>query len=462
MTKMLNISLPTNNQLRYFASMLLFLSLIWGITLGWFVGHLEMQFSKIWTVFWLTLLLLTLGFSLSSAQPKKLHNLPTSKQNWIWSLLLIWVMLINSALLYETGGTINPLIHLQLLPLALGMLLLSPRFFMGLAVVTALLYLLLNYHYVPIMSLKVQSLQAFFAWHLQGSMLVFMLLVLFLALFILPMKMRLDKQQRILEQHQRHALESEYLLSVASIASASAHQLSTPLNTLTLIPDLLKDEVHSQTGRDYLATMQEQLQVCTQALQNLRIRADYANQSPSQSLPFSRFLKELKQEFALLHPQSSLKLTPENIHLAQGCILADPSLKLAVMNLLDNAARHSPDFIELDWQVVPKANPNNQRDTQLVLLVRDQGGGIAPEKLSSLGKEPIKSQHGLGMGVFLTRMIVHRFQGTIEFQNHFSLAPNAQDLKLTGSANGLQVEVRLPNIIDTNKETTNKPQKCEN
>lgn len=426
--------------LRYYSSMLLFVSIIWVVTLVWFVGYLKMQLSMYWTLVWLCVLLTTFFVSFW-IEKNKLKNLDSQKpwnENWIWMGLLMWAMLINSALLYETGGTINPLVHLLLLPLALGMLLLTPPFFMSLAVFSALLYLLLNIYYVPIMSLKVQSLQAFFAWHLHGSMLVFMLLVLFLALFILPMKMRLDKQQRILQQHQRKALESEYLLSVASIASASAHQLSTPLNTVTLLQDLLREEVQSETGRDYLKTMQEQLNVCTEALQNLRLRADYANKAQPTNIFFTRFLKELKQEFALLHPHSSLQLNGETSHLKNYCIQADPSLKLALMNILDNAARHSPKWVALSWQLF-----ENSGTPELQLTICDQGGGVDTQKLKTLGKAPIESKHGLGMGVFLSRMILNRFQGEIQFENDY------QDEQ---TSRGLQVKIRLSHSIHKARE----------
>lgn len=433
---MIKIQLPKQGQIRYFTSMVLFLSITWLVTLGWFIGHLQMQLAMGWVFTSYALLLLTLlaSFFLMNREQTGLSAEP--KNNGFWMLMLMWVMLLNSALLYQTGGTINPLIHLLLLPLALGMLLLSPPFFMSLAVFSALLYLLLNYYYVPIMSLKVQSLQAFFAWHLHGSMLVFMLLVLFLALFILPMKSRLDKQQRILEQQQRNALESEYLLSVASIASASAHQLSTPLNTLTFLQDLLQSEVSSEAGKDYLRTMQEQLQVCTQALQNLRLRADYANKTQTQNIPLQLFFKDLKQEFALLHPRSSLQLEGDTETLANHSINADPSLKLALMNLLDNAARYSPDFIQLQWQL-----PSNGK--ALHLTIRDQGGGLNTEQLENLGKAPAESKHGLGMGVFLSRMILNRFHGEIVFANYEE-----------GQQSGLEIKIRITDIIQKSKETS--------
>lgn len=418
----------------------MFLSLIWMVTLGWFIGHLKMQFSIDWVLFWFSLLLLTLLSSLLLAKTNRTKtDQKASKNDWLWMLLLMWVMLVNSALLYETGGTINPLVHLLLLPLALGMLLLTPAFFMSLAAFSALLYLFLNYFYVPIMSLKVQSLQAFFAWHLHGSMLVFMLLVLFLALFILPMKSRLDKQQLLLQRQQRNALETEYFLSVASIASASAHQLSTPLNTLTFLNELLKSEVKSETGRDYLQTMQEQLIVCTQALQNLRLRADHAQQTKQPATLLKQFFGELKQEFALLHPQSVLLVNPPNEQASKKWRLnADPSLKLALLNLLDNAARYSPEFIELSWHL--NAEPSKP---SLHLRIRDQGGGIEEEVLENLGKSPAESSHGLGMGVFLSRMIMQRFDGQIHFSNYSAS---------TRKTIGLEANIRLSGLLEANSK----------
>ncbi|CAN8142594.1 two-component system, sensor histidine kinase RegB [uncultured Thiomicrorhabdus sp.] len=437
---MFKIQLPKQGQLRYFTSMVLFLSITWLVTLSWFIGHLQMQLSFGWVLSSYALLLLTLlgSFALMNRDKENLN--PEPRNNGFWMIMLMWVMLVNSALLYQTGGTINPLIHLLLLPLALGMLLLSPPFFMSLAVVSALLYIALNYFYVPIMSLKVQSLQAFFAWHLHGSMLVFMLLVLFLALFILPMKSRLDKQQNLLEKQQRNALETEYFLSVASIASASAHQLSTPLNTLTFLHDLLQSEVKSEAGKDYLQTMQEQLQVCTHALQNLRVRADNANSTQSRRITLPQFLKDLKQEFALLHPQSTLSVVSEQQSAGNICLKADPSFKLALMNLLDNAARYSPQFVELQWQISqPGSAP------QLHLRIRDQGSGLSAENLALLGKAPAESKHGLGMGVFLSRMILQRFNGELQFKNYV----DNQQLPL-----GLEVNIVLNNIIEQSREDT--------
>lgn len=275
-------------ELHYLLNLMVFLSLLWTVTLGWFYAKLAIYYALLPVFIWLGLLFLSVLICYFLLYLRR-FRLPrgTAVFNAFWLITLSWVMLLNVGLLYQTGGTINPLIHLLLMPLALGMLILSSMYFMVLAGFAAGFYTLLSYFYVPIMSLKVTSLQAFFAWHLHGSMLVFMLLVLLLATLILPLKKRLEAQRAALDAQRNAALQSEYLLSIASIASASAHQLSTPLNTLALLEPLLRHEVHSPLGKAYLQTFSEQVQVCHQALQGLRKRANYG-QHPLQEGVFAR------------------------------------------------------------------------------------------------------------------------------------------------------------------------------
>ena len=390
-------------QLKYYSNLLILLSSLWVITLTWFYGHLGINFSYPNVGVWLGLMLLTMAVLLIPQAQSWLSRLKIAP-NALWFSLLAWALLLTTGLLYETGGTINPLVHLLLLPLALGMLILSSGYFMALAVLSAGLYGLVNYIYVPVMSLKVQSLQAFFAWHLHGSMLVFILLVVFLAMFILPLKKRLEQQRNAIEQQRNQALQNEYLLSIASIASASAHQLSTPLNTLKLLESLLAKEIQTPMGEELLKTYREQVQICTQALQGLRKRAEFSQTHAPQGILLADFLETLTQEFALLHPKSVLQ--SQNHCTNPVRLTIDESFKLALMNLLDNAARYSPDAIKIE--VFCQA-------THLNFHISDQGGGMSPADLAQLGQQPMDEYHGIGMGVFLSRMIIERFQGKLTF-----------------------------------------------
>lgn len=430
----------TTSELTYYRSMLLFLSVIWLATLSWFFLYLKINFSLPLVGFWFGSILFTLAISYFLPPLPALQNRDHSKFNLVWLLLLLWIMLLNAGLLYETGGTINPMMNLLLLPLALGMLILTPGYFMSLAIIVALFYLFLSSYYVPIMSMKVQSLQAFFAWYLHGSVLVFMLLVLFLALFILPLKHRLEKQKEILEHHKNLAIQNEYFMSMAGLALSSVHQLSTPLNTMALLNELLKNEVTTKEGKEYLETYAEQLKVCNQALETLRNRADYAQHNQARVVSLAEFMSELKQEFALIQQQSTLDIDiDEKLQPTEGFVLqTDPNFKLALLNLLDNAARYSPDFIQISWQL-DKAF--------LKISIRDFGGGMSDEELAMLGQKPREQSHGLGMGVFLSRMIIERLHGSLHFCNH--TGPFKGEEK-----QGLLAEILVPTDLIRPKETS--------
>jgi len=396
-------------ELKYLMALITALSLLWGFTLSWFYFQLEMHFDISMVGVWLGLLLLTLittiflAFSQADIRQKQIQQ----HKDLLGFILLSWTLIINAGLLYETGGTINPLIHFLLLPIALGMLILTTHWFLALAGIAGLLYTLLTHYYVPLLSLKVTSLQAFFAWYLQGSMLVFLGLVLLLAILIFPLKSRLEAQKSALNQQQQLALQNETLLSVGSLASASVHQLSTPLNTLFLLKDLLKNEVHSDVGKAQLKTLSEQIEVCIHVLQTLRERADQANHQTHLEFSATTLLTELKHEFALMHPKSQLMI--RNTLTIDPKINIDTSFKIAIMNLLDNAARLSPNAVQISLE---------QIDSNLCFRILDEGGGLPETRLNTLGQQQLQQHyHGIGMGVFLSRMIIERFGGNLSFQN---------------------------------------------
>ncbi len=429
-------------QANYLISLLSLLLFIWIATLSWFHFYLDIFFFLPQVITLLVLMFITLLIfqyppgKLAAIRPKRWS------ENTTLFVLLGWVLILNSGLLYFTGGSVNPLILILFMPVILAMLVLSKTYFFSLAALAVLLYISLNYFYVPIMSLKVQSLEAFFAWHIHGTMLVFMALVLLLTLVIWPLKTRLEEQNKLLAQKKNQALQEEYFLATASLAAASVHKLSTPLNSLQILNDLLGDEVKTSAGQDYLQTAGEQIQVCIESLQALRQRADQSVDKGLTPLSMGDFVAQLREEFALLHPKSEL-IT--HVDTNQALIYSDATLKLALLNLCDNAARYSPNYIRL------KATLEHNH---WVFIIEDQGGGVTEEELLNLGNGFADESHGMGMGVFISRMIIERFAGHLQFENMTHQAIKESSDK--ESIKGLRVIVTLPLPDETNvilKET---------
>ena len=99
----------------------------------------------------------------------------------------------------------------------------------------------------------------------------------------------------------------------------------------------------------------------------------------------------------------------------------DETLELALLNLLDNAARES--------QSDPELQLEKQGDT-LCLRILDNGPGIPENVSKNLGKPFITTRaDGLGLGLFLSNSTINRLGGT---------------LRLRPSPQGTVTEVVLP------------------
>jgi len=94
---------------------------------------------------------------------------------------------------------------------------------------------------------------------------------------------------------------------------------------------------------------------------------------------------------------------------ADVAIVADPALRQAIANVLDNAGEASPDGIELEA---------SRADGQLVVAVRDRGPGFAPALLADFGKPYISTKgSGHGVGLFLAVNVVRKLGGRADAAN---------------------------------------------
>jgi two-component system, sensor histidine kinase RegB len=136
--------------------------------------------------------------------------------------------------LYFSGGATNPFISLYLLQVVLGAILLPPVAVAVLATATTLSYALLTVSYVPLLlpaRLLVEHADLFAIGHWVGFVMVASLLVLFIV--------RISRNLRARDAHvadlRQHAAEEEGIVRMGLFASGAAHELGTPLGTLSVI-----------------------------------------------------------------------------------------------------------------------------------------------------------------------------------------------------------------------------------
>jgi signal transduction histidine kinase len=111
----------------------------------------------------------------------------------------------------------------------------------------------------------------------------------------------------------------------------------------------------------------------------------------------------------------SLELPPEPLPAS----LDDTRIQQVLLNLLENAARYSPDGAPITVEVAETPLPASRGEgTGVRITVRDRGPGIAVAEQARIFDRFVRGaaaegKGGLGIGLYLCRMIIERHGGTI-------------------------------------------------
>lgn len=314
-----------------------------------------------------------------------------------------------TAQLYFSGGATNPFISLFLLQVVLGAILLEMWSAWVLVLVTSVAFGWLTIRGVPLAfppALQPQSatlymLAAWISFALTGTL---------LALFITRITHNLRSRDRHLADLRQQAVEEDGIVRMGLLASGAAHELGTPLASISVIlsdwrrtPRLADDpELAAE-----LADMQFEVERCKAIVTDVLYSAGEPRLEAMENVDAGDFLEEAVAAWRLTQPGVALDVRSDDLDGA--ALVADASLRQTIWNLLDNAAEAGTGGVTL---VV------TQQDTELVIAVRDRGPGFSEAQLATLGR-PYQSTKGAGhgLGLFLAVNVARRLGGRLEAAN---------------------------------------------
>jgi two-component system sensor histidine kinase RegB len=309
--------------------------------------------------------------------------------------------------LYFSGGATNPFISLYLLQVVLGAILLPPASAAILVVATVLSYALLSIRSVPlaIPSGLVAEVADLFAI---GRWIAFVMVASLLVLFITRISRNLRARDAHVADLRQHAVEEEGIVRMGLFASGAAHELGTPLGTLSVI---LADwrRMPAITGDPELTAevqeMQAEVQRCKGIVSDILHSAGQPRGEAMESVAVGTFLDAVAEEWQLTHTQIPLDY---NRDVGAAVIAVDPALRQAIWNLLDNGAEVSPAVL---------LRARIEKD-MLAIAVSDFGPGFEPETLAAVGQlyQSTKGA-GHGLGLFLATNVARRLGGRLEARN---------------------------------------------
>ncbi|CUH38823.1 Sensor histidine kinase RegB [Jannaschia seosinensis] len=334
-----------------------------------------------------------------------------------------WFLLFDlcqlAALLFLTGGLNNPFALLFLAPVTSSATALSLRSTCTLGAVAVALISLLGGYHLPLTlgGDTALVLPPLFLWGFWTAIVTGML---FLAGFAFRLTLETERMSNALLATQTALSREQKLHDLGGVVAAAAHELGTPLATITLVASELADEVSEALPdrtdlSDDTRLIREQADRCRDILRSMG-RAGKRDRHLG-AAPLEAILREAAEPHSGRGIAIRYDLAPlDGIAVTDGrkpAIRRTPEIIHGLRNLIQNAVDFARNEVWIDgrWS-----------SDRIIVRIIDDGPGYPPEVLFRLGDPFLRSRRrrdyeGMGLGLFIAKTLLARTGAALAFDN---------------------------------------------
>jgi two-component system sensor histidine kinase RegB len=327
------------------------------------------------------------------------------------ALYLAFDILQLSALLFLTGGLTNPFAMLVLGPIAVAAAVLGRDYSFALTFLAIVCLAALFASPYPLPwngggSPRLPDLYQLGIW------IALTLACGFIATYNWSVSGEARRISEALAETQLALAREQQLTALGTLAAAAAHELGTPLSTITVVAkELGRDLPPGSPFAEDVALIQSQCERCRAILAELARKPEDAEESPFNRLP----LDQLIEAAAAPHRVPGVRLDIRTA-MAPGVempiLRRTPEIMHGLGNILQNAMQFATKAVRVETQT----------DAYRILMtVSDDGPGFSPGLLGRLG-EPYLSlrdqeHEHLGLGIFIAQTLLERTGAEVTFVN---------------------------------------------
>ena len=320
-----------------------------------------------------------------------------------------------AALLFMTGGLENPFSVLLIVPVIISAATLPARYtaLLGIVVVAAASVLVFTHLPLPWYADVPLDIPFIFVAGMWASVLS---TVAFTAFYVYRVADEARSLADALSATELVLQREQHLSALDGLAAAAAHELGTPLATISLVS---KEMDRATDDDDPLKEDVRLLRAQADRCREILSRLSTLNTTPEDMI--SRMsLREMIEEVADPHREFGVQITTshEGNGTPEPVVRRNPGILHGLGNLVENAVDFARDHVRigLDWS----------GDGVRIEIV-DDGPGFPGDQIERLGEPDLgasrsvvrsrKSGPGLGLGIFIAKTLLERSGATVRFRN---------------------------------------------
>ena len=327
-----------------------------------------------------------------------------------------WLLAFDIAelavLLFLTGGLENPFAFLFLAPVLLSATALPPRITIILGVFAVICATVLVFAHYPLPWDADDPLEL--PWiYLLGVWLSILLAIGFIGVYAWQITEESRQIAEALAATELVLAREQHLSQLDGLAAAAAHELGTPLSTISVIVKELELALEPDSPHmDDVRLLREQSQRCRDILAKL---SELSTGEPFDRVPLPALIEEVvapHRNFGI-----AIDVAMQQDSAADG--RAQPGHSLRPRQPPGERGRFRPD---------PRRGHADWSDEDVAVTISDDGPGFAPAVMDRIGEPYVRSSKrrrmnaggettGLGLGFFIAKTLLERSGASIDFEN---------------------------------------------
>ncbi|MEE2643263.1 MAG: ATP-binding protein [Planctomycetota bacterium] len=354
------------------------------------------------------------------------NEMAAGEINFILGLVMTLDQLSLTSLLYWTGGPTNPFCFFFFVNLSLSAFVLTGAWPWSLNVLSVLCFFLLLYTHVPVASLEVgkafEPIRSSGRTSLPqlGTLMAFATCSAVIVYFVTRLTSENRKQAEGLRKAEAREAQTEKLQALGTLAAGAAHELSTPLSTISVVinevEQLLLSESASSEIREDVVLIQDELDRCRGILTKMSAEAGQTAGELTRAMSVGMLADYVIAELPI---RLKYELVLSEADAAEELVVPPKGIAIAIGGIIKNAFDAQIGSAEESIRITIGVSQRS-RKRELVWQVQDQGEGMTPDVLKRV-REPFfttkEPGQGMGLGVFLAHSTIERLGGSLKFDS---------------------------------------------